>query len=311
LGIEGRAITGEELEKMENLEDVVEKISIYARVDPEHKMKIVEALQKKGHVVAMTGDGVNDAPALKAADIGIAMGITGTDVSKEASDMILTDDNFTSIVNAVEEGRTIFDNIQKFVEFLLSCNAGEVLAVFLGVLLKIGYPLIAIQILWMNLITDGLPALALGVDPEEPGVMERPPRKKGTQILSKEGIWRVIVVGMIMCAGTLLIYWLYKPAIQVDYARTMAFSTLVMFQLVHVFNCRSLTHSLFKVGVFANKKLWYAILISIGLQILVIYTPLNNFFRTVPLNLYDWGFVILFAASIFVVREIWKLFARH
>lgn len=311
LGIEGRAIAGEELEKIEDLEDIVEKTAIYARVDPEHKMLIVEALQKKGHVVAMTGDGVNDAPALKAADIGIAMGITGTDVSKEASDMILTDDNFASIVNAVEEGRTIFDNIQKFVEFLLSCNAGEVLAVFLGVLMKIGYPLIAIQILWMNLVTDGLPALALGVDPEEPGVMERPPRKKRTKILGDSGLWRVLIIGIIMCAGTLLIYWLYKPGEQLDYARTMAFTTLVMFQLVHVLNCRSLHHSLFKVGVFANKRLWYAILISIGLQMAVIYTPLNRIFDTVPLSLYDWGFVIMFAASIFVIREIWKLFAKH
>lgn len=311
LGIEGRAIAGEELEKVEDLEDIVEKTAIYARVDPEHKMLIVEALQKKGHVVAMTGDGVNDAPALKAADIGIAMGITGTDVSKEASDMILTDDNFASIVNAVEEGRTIFDNIQKFVEFLLSCNAGEVLAIFLGVLMKIGYPLIAIQILWMNLVTDGLPALALGVDPEEPGVMERPPRKKRTKILGDSGLWRVLIIGIIMCAGTLLIYWLYKPGEQLDYARTMAFTTLVMFQLVHVLNCRSLHHSLFKVGVFANKRLWYAILISIGLQMAVIYTPLNRIFNTVPLSLYDWGFVIMFAASIFVIREIWKLFAKH
>ncbi|MCK4670136.1 MAG: calcium-translocating P-type ATPase, SERCA-type [Nanoarchaeota archaeon] len=311
LGIEGRAVTGEELDKMGNLADVVDKIAIYARVDPEHKMRIVEALQKNGHVVAMTGDGVNDAPALKAADIGIAMGITGTDVSKEASDMILTDDNFSSIVNAVEEGRTIYDNIEKFVEFLLSCNAGEVLAVFLGVLMKIGYPLIAIQILWMNLITDGLPALALGVDPKEPGVMERPPRKKETKILGNHGLQRVIIIGIIMCIGTLGIYWLYKPAVQMDYARTMAFTTLVMFQLVHVFNCRSLHHSLFKVGVWANKKLWYAVIISLFLQIAVIYTPLNQFFRTVPLNLYDWGFVILIAVSIFVIREIWKMVRGH
>jgi Ca2+-transporting ATPase len=310
LGITGRAITGEELDKLNDQEFArdVEKISIFARVNPAHKTKIVKALEKHGHVTAMTGDGVNDAPALKRADIGVAMGITGTDVSKEASDMILLDDNFSSLVSAVEEGRTIFDNIQKFVEYLLSCNMGEVLVIFSAILAGLKLPLLPLQILWMNLVTDGLPALALGVDPEEPGVMSRPPRKKGTKIVSKNGFMRMLVLGAIMAAGTLFIFLSYYE--NLEHAQTMAFTTLVMFQMFHVFNTRSLTKSLFSVGVFKNRWLWAAVGASIFLQLMVIYSPLNRVFHTVPLSLYDWGFVIIVSLSIFVVREIWKMFSR-
>ncbi|MBW3013312.1 calcium-transporting P-type ATPase, PMR1-type [Candidatus Woesearchaeota archaeon] len=311
LGIMGRAITGEELDKISDEEFArdVEKISIFARVNPAHKTKIVKALEKHGHVTAMTGDGVNDAPALKRADIGVAMGISGTDVAKEASDMILLDDNFSSLVAAVEEGRTIFDNIQKFVEYLLSCNMGEVLVIFSAILAGLKLPLLPLQILWMNLVTDGLPALALGVDPEEPGVMDRLPREKGNKIVSRNGFIRMFILGAIMAAGTLVVFISFYD--NLEHAQTMAFTTLVMFQLFQVLNTRSLTKSLFTVGVFKNRWLWAAIGSSLLLQLMVIYSPLNKIFHCVPLSVYDWGFVILISLSVFVIREVWKLFSKH
>src|SRR3989344_6005034 len=197
IGIEGKSLTGEQLEKIQELEKIVEDIAIYARVNPEHKIKIVDALKKRGHIVAMTGDGVNDAPALKKADIGIGMGITGTDVAKEASAMILTDDNFASIVNAIEEGRGIYDNIKKFVEYLLSTNFAEVLTIFTAIMLGLPLPVIAIMILWINLLTDGIPALALSVDPADPNIMEKKPRAKDERIISKPIIARMLMVGII------------------------------------------------------------------------------------------------------------------
>ncbi|MBD3259573.1 calcium-transporting P-type ATPase, PMR1-type [Candidatus Woesearchaeota archaeon] len=311
LGISGRAITGVELDKLNDEEFArdVEKISIFARVNPAHKTKIIKALEKHGHVTAMTGDGVNDAPALKRADIGVAMGITGTDVSKEASDMVLLDDNFSSLVSAVEEGRTIFDNIQKFVEYLLSCNMGEVLVILSAIIAGLKLPLLPLQILWMNLVTDGLPALALGVDPEEPGVMDRPPREKGTKIVSRNGFIRMLALGAIMAAGTLVVFIAFYD--NLEHAQTMAFTTLVMFQMFQVLNTRSLTKSLFSVGVFKNRWLWAAIGTSVFLQLMVVYSPLNKIFHTVPLSLYDWGFVILISLSVFVIREVWKLFSKH
>jgi Ca2+-transporting ATPase len=307
----GRAITGEELDKISDEEFArdVEKISIFARVNPAHKTKIVKALEKHGHVTAMTGDGVNDAPALKRADIGVAMGISGTDVAKEASDMILMDDNFSSLVAAVEEGRTIFDNIQKFVEYLLSCNMGEVLVIFSAILAGLKLPLLPLQILWMNLVTDGLPALALGVDPEEPGVMDRPPREKGNKIVSRSGFIRMFILGAIMAAGTLVVFISFYD--NLEHAQTMAFTTLVMFQMFQVLNTRSLTKSLFTVGIFKNRWLWAAIGSSLLLQLMVIYSPLNRIFHCVPLSVYDWGFVILISLSVFVIREVWKLFSKH
>jgi len=308
IGIEGESLTGKDLEKLNEteLEKRVEEISIYARVNPEHKTKIVAALKKEGHIVAMTGDGVNDAPALKNADIGISMGITGTDVAKEASDMILTDDNFASIVNAVEEGRGIYDNIKKFVEYLLSSNLGEVLTIFIAIMIGLPLPLIAIMILWINLVTDGLPALALSVDPEDPDIMERKPRDKNERIISNAIIARMVIVGVVMMIGTLGIFKLYNPETNLAYAQTIAFSTLMFYQMFNVLNCRSEFNSLFKIGVFSNMKLWGAILISVIMQIIVIHTPLSTYFKTVPLTLIDWGYVILVASTVFIIVEIYK-----
>jgi Ca2+-transporting ATPase len=313
LGIKGRAVTGEELDNMSvsDLQKQIMDISIYARVNPAHKVRIVDAFKKQGHIVAMTGDGVNDAPSIKRADIGVAMGITGTDVAKEAADMILVDDNFASLVSAVEEGRTIFDNIQKFVEYLLSCNLGEVMTIFTAILIGLKLPLIAIQILIMNLLTDGFPALALGVERREEDVMARGPRKPGSKIVDRNGFLRIFGYGALMMVGTLLLFNFYKPDINIEYAQTVAFTTLVMFQMFHVLNCRSIEHSLFKVGLFSNMKMWYAIAGSIAVQAAVIYLPFGYIFGTVPLTLVDWAFILLTASSVFIVREIQKLFKYH
>ena len=322
LGIEGKAIEGKDIENI-NLDNEVEHISIYARVNPEHKQDIVKALQKKGHIVAMTGDGVNDAPALKNADIGIAMGITGTDVAKEASDMILTDDNFTSIVSAVEEGRTIYNNIRKFVEYLLSSNIGEVLTIFTAIMIGLPLPLLAIMILWINIGTDGLPALALGVDPAEKNVMKRPPRNPKTKILNlKNGIY-LFSVGIIMMLGTLGIFyggltengWSFGDAIDENsngymYATTLAFTTIMLFQMFNVINCRNKEQSTISLDIFSNIKLIGAIIISVLLQLLVIYTPLAQYFKTVPLSGMDWFYCILVSSSVLWFGEITKIFRR-
>jgi len=308
IGITGETLTGEDLENMDddNLKKVIEKIGIFARVNPEHKSRIVDALKHHGHIVAMTGDGVNDAPALKKADIGIAMGISGTDVAKEASNMILVDDNFTSIVEAVEDGRTIYDNIRKFVEYLLSCNLGEVMVIFIAMLIGTELPLVAIMILWMNLLTDGLPALALGLDAEEPGIMQRKPRKVDDKIVNKSEFIRMIFTAIIMTVGTLFVFESFDPKNNLALAQTMAFTTIVFFQLFQALNCRSVDKSLFKVGVFRNKFLLGAILVSVALQVLILYTPLNRVFDVVPLGIYEWSIVLLVSSSIFILREVWK-----
>lgn len=304
-----KVITGMDIMELSDKEfdNVVKETSIFARISPKDKIRIVDSLKKYGNVVAMTGDGVNDAPALKKADIGIAMGITGTDVSKEASDMILLDDNFASIVNTIKEGRGIYDNIKKFVEYLLSSNLGEILVILVAMLIGMPLPLIAIYILWINLVTDGLPALALSVDPIEPGIMERKPRKKDSQIFSKNIILRMTAVGIIMCIGTLALFKLYDPVNNLVYAQTIAFSTLMMFQMFNVLNCRSERNSLFKIGIFSNKYLIGAIAISILLQVMVIHTPLAIFFKTTPLLLIDWVYVILMSSTVLIFGEIIKL----
>ena len=330
LGIstDGRTTTGAELEQLspDAFWRTAASVSVYARVDPEHKLRIVDALKRSGAVVAMTGDGVNDAPALKKADIGIAMGITGTDVSKEAADMVLSDDNFASIVAAVEEGRAIFANIRKFLRYLLSSNIGEVMTMFFGVLLarQIGLeirdgtlvlPLLATQILWINLVTDGLPALALGVDPADDGLMERPPRPVGERVITP-AMWRgIIFVGVIMAAGTLFVLDASLPGGFVDgtgdlrYAQTMAFTTLMLFQIFNVFNARSDDQSVF-VHLFTNRWLWAAAAVSVVLQFAVVYIPfLQNAFGTTPLSARDWLFSVAVASSVLWLREASKVIA--
>ncbi len=331
LGItaDGRAITGAELDKLtaDAAPRTVAEVSVYARVNPEHKLRIVDALRRTGAVVAMTGDGVNDAPALKKADIGVAMGITGTDVSKEAADMVLADDNFASIVAAVEEGRAIFANIRKFLRYLLSSNIGEVMTMFFGVVLarQIGLdiggeavvlPLLATQILWINLVTDGPPALALGLDPADEGQMEQPPRPVGEGVLTAR-MWRgVVFVGIIMAAGTLFVLdtalpgGLVEGAGNLRYAQTMAFTTLMLFQMFNVVNARSDERSAF-VHLFTNRWLWTAVGGSLALQLLVVYVPfLQRAFGTVGLSTGDWAFCVAVASVVLWAREGSKLIVR-
>lgn len=303
---DGLALTGLELDEMDDsqLENIVEKVSVYARVSPLHKVRITEALRKKGHVVAMTGDGINDAIALKKADIGIAMGITGTDVAKEASDIVLTDDNFATIVNAVEEGRGIYDNIKKVIAFLLSGNIAEVLIIFIAILLGMPMPLAAIQILWINLVTDGLPALALSVDPIDKGIMSRKPRPRDESIW--QGIWKAIVgYGAIatVCVLALFSLGLNESLIK---AQTMAFTSLIIFEKFQSFSWRSLDRPVLG-ELFRNKWLIYATLLTLSLQIVILYTPLNQIFKVMPLNLFDWGIIIGLALLVFLSREMLRI----
>jgi len=309
-----RALTGEELDKLDDDEfaRIVENVTVYARVSPEHKIRIVRALKLNGHVVAMTGDGVNDAPALKSADIGISMGITGTDVSKEASDMILADDNFASIVAAMQEGRAIYDNIKKYLAYLLSANIGEILIMFSVSLIsfiqtsQIPLPLIAVQILWVNLVTDGLPAVALGVDPPDPDLMQRPPRDPNESVFTFRVKRLIAFVAITMTFFTVPIF-LSKLGLGERMARTMVFTLIVMFEMFNAFNCRSERHSLLKVGFTKNRFLLVAVASSILLQLAVIYIPfLQVIFETTPLGLYDWTLVILLSATVILTVEASK-----
>jgi P-type Ca2+ transporter type 2C len=326
----GKAVTGAELETMpeEMLELTVQEVSVYARVNPGHKLRIVKALQRNGATVAMTGDGVNDAPALKTADIGTAMGITGTDVSKEASDMVLADDNFATIVAAVEEGRAIFSNIRKFLRYLLSSNIGEVMTMFFGVLLAdaigltaqgggaVVLPLLATQILWINLVTDGAPALALGVDTAEAGLMQKPPRARNEGVITRRMWLGIFFTGAITATGTLLVLDASLPGGLIEgsgnmrYAQTMAFTTLVFFSLFTVFNARSDERSAF-AGLFSNTWLWGAVLLSFLLQVAVIYVPfLQQAFSTASLSFDDWLLCAAMASSVLWLRELSKIVTR-
>jgi len=314
-------ILGSEINNLND--DELIKSHVYARVAPEHKLRIVNVLQEKGEIVAMTGDGVNDAPALKKADIGVAMGITGTDVSKEASSMILTDDNFASIVSAVEEGRGIFDNMKKFISFLISCNIAEILLIFVGILIDLPLPLIAIQILWINLMTDGLPALALSSDPYEPDIMSRKPRNPNENIINLRLFTSVIIRATVITMISLILYYfaleLYAPtwrilpknAPELYLPRTFVFSTLLICELLNVYNTRSERRSFFKVNIWSNKYLFFAVLISLVANFILIYTPpLANLFQLAPLPIFDWFFIIPLSFLTVIAEEIIKWFWR-
>ena len=303
-----KAISGEELDTLsdDELDETVENITICARVSPAHKVRILSALKKRGHVVAMTGDGVNDAPALKKSDIGIAMGITGTDVAKEASDMVLTDDNFASIVNAVEEGRGIYNTIKQFVQYTLSSNLGEIVVVFLAILIGWPLPLMAIQILWVNLLTDGLPGLALGLDPFNRDIMKRAPRKRDEQIISRDVIQNILLVGFVMGSGTLLMFYGY--GIETAKAKSVAFTTLVMFQLFNVLTYRAKN---FKIDIKASKFLVGSVVISLFMQFAVLYTPLSAAFKTVPLGLVDLIKILFVSGSLYLILESRKMYQNY
>lgn len=306
-------VSGPELEKLSDTElpEIIENVRVFARVSPEHKVRIVDALKAKGHVVAMTGDGVNDAPALKRADIGAAMGITGTDVAKEAAEMVLADDNFATIVAAVSEGRTIYANIRKAVYYLLSCNVGEIVTIFMSIMLGWGRPLTAIQILWINLVTDGLPALALGVEPPEPGVMRHRPRGSRESIFAGGMSYRIFLHGCLIGALGLAAYYLgIRRGAPVEMARTMAFATLAFAQLFQAMNARS-TQSIFTIGLFSNKHLVLALAVSATLQLLVLLVPvLQPIFGVVPLDALHWDLVIGLSATPILFGEIQKLVER-
>jgi len=329
IALDCRAVTGDELAKQsdDELAATVATISVFARVDPAQKLRIVQALRKSGAIVAMTGDGVNDAPALKAADIGVAMGISGTDVSREAADVVLVDDNYATIVAAVEEGRAIFDNIRKFLRYLLSTNIGEVLTMFFGVLLAkplglhdeggpLVLPLLATQILWINLVTDSAPALALGVDAPDAGLMDRPPRKRGEGVVTSRMWTGIVISGIVIAVGTLLVLdaslsggWIEGTG-DMRYARTMAFTTLVLFELFNCFQSRSDTTSVFH-GLFRNRWLWGAVGVSLALQVAVVEVPfLQKGFSTTSLGVRDWAVCFAVSSSILWIGELAKLAQR-
>lgn len=302
---DGLALTGRELDELSDDEfgEIVEDVRVYARVFPEQKVRIVEALQRRGHVVAMTGDGVNDAPALKKAAIGVAMG-SGTDVARESSDMVLQDDNFATIVKAVREGRTIFDNIRRFVKFQLSTNVGAILTIVSASLINIPVPFNPIQILWINIIMDGPPAQSLGVEPPESDIMLRKPERE--DIMPRRNLLRIVIAGAVMAAGTLGLYmYMLSSGNGVERAMTVAFTVFVMFQIFNVFNCKSRTG-------FSNRTLLVAVAASLLLQILVVYlAPLEGVFRTVPLTVTDWVLIVAVASLILIAEALMRFADRR
>lgn len=314
---DSRTLTGRDLARMsvDELETVVQKVPVYARVSPEHKLNIVTALQDLGEVVAMTGDGVNDAPALKRADIGVAMGITGTDVSKEAADMVLLDDNFATIVSAVEEGRVIFDNVRKFIKYTLSSNTGELWVMLVAPFLGMPLPLLPLQILWINLVTDGLPGLALAIEPSERGIMERKPFRPDESIFSRGLGWQIVWVGVLMGIVSLgMGFWKWAAGTpgadaetELRTMRTVVFTTLTLAQMGNALALRTNRDSLFTVGILSNRAMLGAVLLTFVLQMALIYVPfLQGFFETVPLSLNDLLLVLVASSSVFIAVELDK-----
>lgn len=314
---EDQTMTGLEINNIsdEELKEAVKRINVFARVSPEHKVRIVSALKANGNIAAMTGDGINDALALKRSDIGVSMGITGTDVAKKTADLILTDDNFASIVSAVEEGRVIFDNVRKFVFFLLSCNIGEIFLVFVSILLNLPVPLIPIQLLWLNLVTDSFPALALGVEKGDPNVMNQKPRNPDEPILNRKMIIGIVLQSIAVATASFSAYWWGINRYGTDNifeARTVAFATLILSELLIVFSTRSSRYTALEVGIFSNKKLIQGVSFSFLLMLAVIYIPfLNPIFGTFPLGLSEWKIILPLAFIPLLLGEITKLFARQ
>jgi P-type Ca2+ transporter type 2C len=317
-GVKGpiQSLSGTELDRLSDDELVrtVDQVVVYARVSAEHKLRIVKAWKARGAIVAMTGDGVNDAPAVKAADIGVAMGMTGTDVTKEAADMVVTDDNFASIAAAVEEGRGIFDNIRKTIHFLLSCNVSEVLVMLFATLIGLPLPLLPIQILWMNLVTDGFPALALAVDPKSPDLMKQPPRRPEARLLDGSKLLAIGAQGVMLGAIALatFAYSLYGLHQEVEQSRTVAFTVMVIAQLVHAFNCRSERMSLFQVGMWTNRPLLLAFSLSLGIQVAVLTVPAAvPIFKIAPLPIEDWALMGGMGVLPFLIMESIKALRRR
>jgi len=307
-----KTLTGRDLDalNLKQLEEVVEEVPVYARVSPEHKLKLVQALQNRGHIVAMTGDGVNDAPALKKAEIGVAMGITGTDVSKEASDMILLDDNFATIVTSVKEGRRIYDNIRKFIKYTLTSNAGEIWVMLLAPFIGMPMPLTSLQILWVNLVTDGLPGLALAVEPAERKVMQRPPYPPNENIFGRGMARDILWIGLLMGLVSLAVGFLYyqiDPSASPAVWQTVTFTTLTLSQMGNALATRSDRDSLFRIGLLSNKAMLGSVLLTFVLQLAVIYLPfLNRAFSTTPLSLRDLLISLGFSMIVFFAVELVK-----
>ncbi|MDF1515603.1 MAG: cation-translocating P-type ATPase, partial [Anaerolineae bacterium] len=313
-------VSGAELEAMsdDELDRRIDQVDVFARVAPHHKMRIVSALRARGNVVAMTGDGVNDAPALKQADIGIAMGITGTDVTKQTADMVLTDDNYVSIVSAIEQGRIIYSNIRKFVYFLLSCNAAEIMILFLAILLGWAAPLTAIQLLWLNLLSDGAPALALGLEKGDPDIMDRPPRPPEESVINREMLTGVLIQTVAITFSVLVAYWVgynYYAAgeseeFRILTARTLSFVTLVASELFRAYTSRSERYPIWKLGFFTNKWMQYAVGFSLILLLLVVYIPVprvREIFSTTTITLQEWLLIVPLLLLPAVIAEITKL----
>ena len=312
----GLVLTGPEIERLSDVElaDRVDQLDVCCRVSPQHKTRIVDALKARGHVVAMTGDGVNDAPALKRANIGIAMGITGSDVAKQTADMILTDDNYASIVSAIEQGRIIYSNIRKFVYFLLACNVGEILIIFGSMIVGLPIPLKPVQLLWLNLVSDGAPALALGLEKGDPDIMTQPPRSPSEPVINRDMAIGIGVVGIVDALAVLAVFWLALQRYpgQLAVAQTIAFATLCSSELLRAFTARSEYHSIFSIGVLTNRAMVWAVGGSLLLVLLVIYVPfLQPFFDTVPLTAADWLLMLPFVCASPLAMELLKVYFRR